>query len=502
MIQAKIRTPIARVPTIGVRGRQSRRLRALLKTGSALSTLVLLNAGAATSSARAADASPVAAPAPTFSLSDLFAPSRTTLLGDAGGLRPALAKYGITLSLVEQSEVLGNVSGGTKRNADYEGLTTGTLQIDTAKAFNWQGGLFNASAFQIHGESLSANTLDNLQTVSGIAAQPTTRLWELWFQQTLGNTGYDVKIGQQSIDNEFMVSANSLLFLNTMMGWPLVPSDDLYAGGPAYPLSSLGIRLRGQVIPNVTGLLGVFNDNPPGGSFDDDSQLRGAEKYGLRFNFNTGALIIGELQYALNPPPSDPKATSTGLPGTYKIGFWYDTAKFPDQRYDTDGNLRAVTGGDPRLDSGNFSIYAVGDQVIWQPDPSGPRALSVFARLMGAPGDRNYIDFSVNAGITLKAPFQGRDNDTVGLGFGVGNVSSGYRAYASDYAAVNSGYNPVPTTETFIEATYQLQIAPWWTLQPDFQYIFNPGGGIANPVNPLEKLQDEAVFGARTTITF
>ncbi len=34
-------------------------------------------------------------PPPTFSFADLFAPPRTNLLGDAGGIRPALAKYGI-----------------------------------------------------------------------------------------------------------------------------------------------------------------------------------------------------------------------------------------------------------------------------------------------------------------------------------------------------------------------------------------------------------------------
>ena len=53
------------------------------------------------------------------------------------------------------------------------------------------------------------------------------------------------KIGQQSLDQEFIVSQNALLFVNTMFGWPMVPSADLPGGGPAYPLSALGVRLRG-----------------------------------------------------------------------------------------------------------------------------------------------------------------------------------------------------------------------------------------------------------------
>ena len=43
-----------------------------------------------------------------------------------------------------------------------------------------------------------------------------------------------------------MVSSNALLFVNTMFGWPLIPSYDLPGGGPAYPLSALGVRLRVQ----------------------------------------------------------------------------------------------------------------------------------------------------------------------------------------------------------------------------------------------------------------
>ena len=37
------------------------------------------------------------------------------LFADMWGLRPALAKYGMTLSVIENSEVLGNVTGGVRK---------------------------------------------------------------------------------------------------------------------------------------------------------------------------------------------------------------------------------------------------------------------------------------------------------------------------------------------------------------------------------------------------
>ena len=456
---------------------------------------------------------------PTFT-TGLFGSSRATLLGDPYGLRSILGSYGITLAASEVSEVFGNATGGLRQGAAYEGLTTATLQLDTLRAFGLSGGLFQASALQIHGRNLSVENLDVLQTISGIEANRSTRLWELWYDQAFANGLFDIKVGQQSLDQEYYLSAGSSLFVNTMMGWPLIPSVDQYAGGPAYPLSSLGARLRVQK-NHFTALLGVFDDNPSGGPFNNDSQTRGSEAAGARFNLRTGALVYGELQYARNQPSTGDleREESKGLPGTYKIGFWYDTAQFLDQRFDNTGLSLSDPNstGIPMLKRGNYSVYGVIDQTIYRPDAYDPKAVSVFIRPMFAPDDRNLISFSVNGGVTLKAPFEGRDNDTVGLGFGVGKISSGARGADIDgvnfgnMAAAGTGTpavgGPVRSVETFIELTYQYQIAPWWNVQPDFQYIFRPSGGIADPSNtdpndPTRVVRDEAVFGVRTTITF
>ena len=443
---------------------------------------------------------------PTFA-TGLFGSSRATLLGDLGGIRSTLGSYGITLAASEVSEVFGNASGGLRQGAAYDGLTTATLQLDTLRAFGLVGGLFQASALQIHGRNLSAANLDVLQTISGIEANRSTRLWELWYDQAFNNGAFDIKVGQQSLDQEFITSTGSALFINTMMGWPLIPSVDMYAGGPAYPLSSLGARIKGELAPHTTGLFGVFDDNPPGGPFNDDSQTRGPEAAGVRFNLRTGALIFGEIQYAWNQPETGDLVTkdNTGLPGTYKLGAWFDTAAFPNQRFDNTGlplNDPASTGT-PALNRGNFSIYGVVDQVVYRPDPSEPRAVSIFARIMGAPEDRNLVSFSTNAGVTLKAPFEGRDNDTVGLGFGIRKLSNGAPGFDRDFPVANPGtFAPIRSVETFIELTYQYQIAPWWNIQPDFQYLFRPMGGVVDPNDGSRIVQDEAVFGLRTTITF
>jgi porin len=448
---------------------------------------------------------PPAAADPDF-MTNLW--TRSTLLGDTGGFRTKLANVGLSFGIQDTNEVFGNVSGGIKTGAAYDGVTLMSIGLDTQAAFGWEGGTFNISGWNIRGRSLSADNLLVLQTVSGIEAAATTRLWEAWYQQAFLNNKADVKIGQQSLDQEFITSQGSSTFLNTMMGWPMVPSADLYAGGPAYPLSSLGVRLRYRPTEDVTLLGGVFQDNPPGGPFAADGQLLGSTRWGGNFNLRTGALMIAEVQYAINQPSNGQLVSAdqkpSGLPGLYKLGAWFDTAPYYSQQFDNTGLSLAnpATTGIPATQWHNFSIYGVMDQTVWQPDPTAPQAVGVFARVMGAPGDRNLVNFSVNAGVTLKAPLPTRDDDTFGVGFGFAKVSGG--AIALDQAMNYYGgtFGPVRSSETFIEVTYQIQATPWWTVQPDFQYFFTPAGGIVNPNNPSQSVGNAAVFGLRSVVTF
>lgn len=426
---------------------------------------------------------------------------RPNLLGDIGGLRPAFDDRGITLGLSETSEIFGNLGGGIRRGFEYSGLTTLSLKLDTDKALHWRGGTFYASALQIHGRDFSTDHVASLQTITNIDAERSTRLWELWFQQPSPDGKSDLKIGQQAVDQEFLVNDDGSVFLNAMMGWPALPSTDMYAGAPVYPLSALGLRLRAKPADGLTLLAGVFDDNPPGGPFADDAQVRDGEASGTRFNLSTGALFIAELQYAVPRPPF--AAEGADLPGTYKFGAWFDTGRFPDQRFDQAGLSLAdpASSGVARLHKDNFSFYGVLDQTVWRAT-GGHSSLALFGRVMGASSDRNLVDWSLNAGLNLKAPLPGRDNDTLGVGYGWAHVSGRASDLDRDAAIFAASALPVRSAESVIEITYQYQVAPWWLVQPDLQYVINPGGGAASPLDPTRRLGDALVVGLRTNVTF
>ncbi|KWO53128.1 carbohydrate porin [Burkholderia territorii] len=448
------------------------------------------------SDAAPAQAADAAAPAPTGFW------ERSNLFGNMGGLRDVLGDHGVTLNLQETSEYLYNAAGGTQRGGAYQGLTQFGFNVDTEKAIGLPGGTFNVSALQIHGTNLTQRYLQTLQTATGVEANSTTRLWELWYQQAFLAGKADVRVGQQSVDQEFMVSQYAATFMNATFGWPVLPATDLPSGGPAYPLSSLGVRLRVKPADAWTAMVGVFDGNPAGRS-DGDAQVLNA--HGTNFNLRSGAFVIGELQYALNAPPADPKAPQpAGLPGTYKLGFWYQSQHTNDPRVGTDGLSLAnpASNGIPATHRGNYGFYAVADQMVWRPSADSPRSIGVFARVMGAPGDRNVVDFAANAGVTLKAPFKGRDDDTAGIAIGYAKIGSHARALDGDTGTYTTPGYPVRRAETVIEATYQYQVAPWWQLQADLQHFFRPGGGTPNPNAAGARIGDETVVGVRTTITF
>jgi porin len=253
-------------------------------------------------------------------------------------------------------------------------------------------------------------------------------------------------------------------------------------------------------------LFGVFNGSPVANNTGDPQQR---DPSGTSFPLNGGVLGIAELQYSY-PALGSMVYTSESEPlsRVYRLGFWYDTERFADQEFDNTGLSLAnpSSTGIPETHRGDYAVYAVADQMVWHDpyDPDGDRVVSLFGRAMGTPAeDRNLIDFSLNAGATFHEPIPHRGDDTCGVGMGYAKVGDHAVGFDQDTEFFHPGtFHPVRGGETFLEATYQYQVTPWWQIQPDFQYVFNPGAGVANPNSPGQRVKDEAVIGVRTNILF
>lgn len=407
--------------------------------------------------------------------------NRPSLLGSVGGIRTRLGQYGITLGLTETDELLGNPIGGIRRGTVYEGVTQMQLGIDLATAVGLPGGTINVSALQVHGRSISFNQIGNLNTVSSFEATRATRLFELWYGQSFLGGQVNIRIGQQSADQEFQLSLYAGTFVNASFGWPTLSASDLPSGGPAFPLATPGVRIRlsPSALPSISVLAGLYNGNPAGPGLADP-QVR--DPSGTGFRVSDGAFAISELQYAVNGSKG-----AKGLPGTYKLGGWYSSKSLNDQRF-----ANATTPNPAR--GGNYAVYAIADQLLWRPALAPDGGVGAFVRVTAAPASRNLVDFFADAGLTFRAPFPGRVNDTAGVGIGY--------AHASKTGALQAGLPGVHGAEAILDVTYQAQLTPWFQLQPDFQYVFNPGAHAPNPSRPGQRIPDAAIFGIRTALNF
>src|SRR5256714_10054967 len=168
-----------------------------------------------------------------------------------GILPNPFAKYGVKFAATYIGEVLGNVTGGLKQGAIYEGRLNLAVDVDLQKLAGLNQLTFHANMFQIHGEGLSRNNLQNFFVVSGIEALPTTRLYEAYFERKWGNNIVSLKAGQLAADSEFFNTKYTDVLTNASMGWPAITSVDLPSGGPTPSQAAFFVRRLVNVGENL-----------------------------------------------------------------------------------------------------------------------------------------------------------------------------------------------------------------------------------------------------------
>jgi porin len=428
-------------------------------------------------------------------------PSITSSIPALRDFKKALLDRGVNFQLSYIQDTFGNPVGGVKQGANYGSVLYMAVDADLAKFAGLDGASFRVNAYQIQGRSLSNNNIFNYSTISGFAARPTTRLFELWFEQKLFNNLASIRIGQLTADNQFFISEfSNSLFVNVTFGWPNLFIQDLPGGGgPNYPLATPGVRLKVTPIDQITLLAAIFNGDPAGSGFTGLEEIK--DPSGTNFRVRDPAVFISEAQFSYNE-----KADSAGLAGAIKIGGWRHLGRFNDDRFGTDGRSLAdpSSNGQPLVHRGNFGLYGVINQMLWRVPGEGPKkGTGGFARFAASPSDRNLMNLYAEAGVSFMGLWKQRPYDTFGCAAAYSQLSPSISALDRDTAFYAGEALPIRVYELALEVTYQAQIDPSWIIQPDFQYIFRPGGGVINPINSaLGRIPNAAVFGLRTSISF
>lgn len=421
---------------------------------------------------------------------------REKLTGDWAGARTTLNEKGVEIGINYIGETLSILSGGLRRGSVYEGRLDVTVDADLEKLVGWTGGKSHVRAFQIHhGGHNAADFVGSIADPSNIDALPTTRLFTAWFQQELGKT-VSIRIGQLAADDEFLVSNTGGGLINGTFGWATMMAANLPSGGAAYPLATPGVRLQINPTENVSILAAVFSGDPAGKNCNDNPQA--CNKHGTTFSFSGGAFWISEAQYRVNQDKD-----AKGLAAAYKAGAWYHSGNFADQRFGLDGAGAIVTLAalppNTLYHRNNWGVYGVIDQMLLR---GRDASTSVFVRAGVSPSDRNLLSWYIDGGVGFKGLIQGRGDDTLTLGIAHSKISKDVAALDRDALVLNGPPYPIRNAETVFELSYTAQLAPWWAVQPDIQYIVQPGGNVPHPNDPARTVGNAFVIGARSTINF
>ncbi len=394
------------------------------------------------------------------------------------GLRDRLSTNGVDISLNYASDIASNVSGGKNLGAAYCDNFTLDLEFHSEPLLGYKGGTLSIIALNRDGDNLSAQSIGNQFTVQQLYGGSTAIFYGLTYEQQFHDDKFSFKFGRMATGDDFASSPIYWLYMNNGIdGNPQsLPVNAMFT---AYPWSSWGARLRAQLTSQTTALLGIYQVTP---------QIWRPSMHGLNWAMNPGDGVMLIAQYGWSPEFFKPTSSITpvpaeasdgksitpnggktftsatdaitphGLPGHYWMGFYYSTWTYPQF---------GSTQGQP----GAYGLYWHFDQMLYRMSPTSDTGLTAWSAFTLSPQQNTAkIPFEYNGGLIYTGLIPCRPKDISIFGFIYGNFSSNY-AQASQ--ATTEG---TATYELVTELGYRINITKFSYIQPDAQWIINPGG--------------------------
>lgn len=413
-----------------------------------------------------------------------------TLTGDWGGYRNMLDDNGVEIFANYTNNIAGNPVGGIGQGFTYCDNFSFGVTLDMDKLIGWQGMMLTVSGLNRDGTSLSQDFLGNQFTVQQVFGGSAVMFYALAFDQKFLDDKVSLKFGRFATGDDFASSPIYWLYMNNGIdGNPqALPVNTQFS---AYPWAVWGARLRVDPTPEFNGLFGIYqvsdrifvrNYHGLDWSMRGDDGVQFITQLGWTPEFfkrpveststNDGKMIVD----GKSSKKTVAKAEMKGYPGHYWFGAYYSPWDFPQF-------------GTSERAGNSYGFYWHADQMVFQETPGSDQGLTVWTAFVYSPQQNiAKVPFQVNGGLVYKGLIPTRDQDFTALGVVYGKFSDNYARTVSD---AGNGY---PEYELVFEANYKIQITKFAFVQPDIQWVINPGG-TGNIPNAL-------VLGAQMGVTF
>lgn len=358
---------------------------------------------------------------------------------------------GITLGLLYRADVFSNISGGLKQGTTALGNLDVKLDLDLGTLIGWDGFSMGLHGIASHGGKPNANHVGSSQGVDNIEVDTNTaKILQAWIQKQWLDDRVSVLAGLYDLNSEFYVSHSTGIFLHPSPGIGSELAQTGLNGPSIFPTTSVGLRVNYQPTPDVY-VQAVVLDGVPG----DPDNPRGTH---IQFNDGDGTLRVVEVGYI----PGKSGEGDQALTDKYVVGAWSYTSRFEDL-VEVDG------GGDPLMRKGNQGVYALAERALYRGKQNPESHVDGFIRYGQANADFNQFSSYFQTGLVFNGMVPGRDEDQFALSFSMARTGDKYRL-----AAFNAGQEAT-RHESVWEATYRAPMTPWLIVQPNIQYVINPG---------------------------
>lgn len=385
---------------------------------------------------------------------------RDALTADWSGLRNSASESGLTFNGSYIGEAAASLSGGDRHTARYAQQVELETLLDMERIAHIDDARLQVTLNYRDGRSLSEEVLHNqfsVQEVFSTSSAQILRLSQFNWLQHFANRRVTVQIGWSPLGNAFARLPDFCKFQGFVI---CGHSNAMTQNGGSIngPVSQWGARIKFWPTEHFYVNTGAYRNNI------DGSTDRG---FDLSFD-NDGTYYPIELGWERRE----------GAPrGSIALGAYYNTVDTPDVYYDTNHDPAGVTGLPFLQHGGRHGGYVMGEQVIYQPESgNAARTLSVLGIAGG--GDHATARFRRFAigGAVYQGPFANRPDDFVSFMVAWAQTNPRLSRFQSDRQQVVPDSASVQRWETVIELDCGIQATPWLLLQPNLQYIVQPGG--------------------------
>ncbi|NQU95070.1 MAG: carbohydrate porin [Candidatus Omnitrophica bacterium] len=407
------------------------------------------------------------------------------MTGDWNGMRTRLSNKGVDFTSSYVCDILGNPVGGKSQGVRYDHSVGLDVNVDFEKAYGIKGSRFHVSGLYRSGYNLSSEVIGNTLVVSSIFGHEQFRFYALTLEQLLCEEKLSFLVGRMGAQDEFIKSPLYWAFVtNAIDGMPInIPINFTF---PVYPTATWGARVKVNITDEFSSMTGAYNGDPDIGK----DSYHGFD-FGLRLS--KGALLMQEFNYT---PRIKSEECPEGLPGRIMLGGYWNTGTFRDLYSDINGASYEFTGLSQKKHIGNYGVYLHLEQMLYREpdsDVGNDQGLTPFIAANFAPPNINKLPLLVMGGFVYTGPFPGRDYDTAAIG--VTYVSWSPDARRTTEVEKDRGSLVYPEKyEMSFDFTYSMAVTKWMFIQPDIQFIMNPGG--------TAKVPNALVIGSRFKIIF